>query len=196
MCLTATRCSLERLLRPERRDAARHPLPVRQPIIDRAWSLRLRKRFWRSFNFEHQSAVDRGRDRALARRIAQLRARRGRPLSLARRRSRDVLAQAMLDAPMFRRYDWRSNANASLAIPRLRGGAKITAADRQRLHAAGSDSHRRWSRTRSHDPENLAGPRVIPHHLLVEQTIADGLTKSVVIDGLETLATRLKRCTR
>ena len=40
--------------------------------------------------------------------------------------------------------------------------------------------------------ENLTGPRAIPDHPLVEQTIADALTEAMDIDGLETLVTRLR----
>ena len=40
--------------------------------------------------------------------------------------------------------------------------------------------------------ENLAGPREIPDHPLVEQTIADTLTEAMDIEGLESLVARLK----
>ena len=40
---------------------------------------------------------------------------------------RDVLVQALLDAPMFT-VRWRWNASRALAIPRFRGGRRVPAA--------------------------------------------------------------------
>ena len=92
-----------------------------------------------------------------------------------------------LDAPMFD-VRWRWNANVSLAIPRFRGGAKVPP-NIQRMQA--EDLVAAVFPDQIACAENLAGPRAIPDHPLVEQTIADALTEAMDIDGLETLVRRL-----
>ena len=66
---------------------------------------------------------DRGHDRALADHGAQFRARRGRPY-LSSATVRQVLIQALLDAPMFITR-WRWVGGVALALPRFRGGKKV-----------------------------------------------------------------------
>src|SRR5438045_5531789 len=93
--------------------------------LNRAWGLALRKRFCRSFNFELQAAAS---DDAIV-------------LSLGTQHSfaleevfrylhsnsvREVLVQALLDAPMFP-IRWRWNATRALALPRQRGRRRIPA---------------------------------------------------------------------
>src|SRR6266568_75031 len=91
--------------------------------INRAWGLALRKRFCRSFNFELQAAAT---DDAI---VISLGTQHSFPLEevfryLNSKTIRDLLVQALLDAPMFT-IRWRWNATRSLAVPRFRGGAKI-----------------------------------------------------------------------
>src|SRR5216110_1490346 len=93
--------------------------------INRAWGLALRKRFCRSFNFELQAAAT---DDAI---VISLGTQHSFPLEevfryLNSKTVRDLLVQALLDAPMFT-IRWRWNATRSLAIPRFRGGSKIAA---------------------------------------------------------------------
>ena len=154
--------------------------------LNRAWGLALRKRFCRKFNFELQSAatedaivISLGEVHSFA--LEEV----GRYLSPET--VRDVLTQALLDAPMFD-VRWRWNANISLAIPRFRGGSKVPP-NIQRMQA--EDLVAAVFPDQIACVENLAGPREIPDHPLVEQTIADALTEAMDIDGLEALVARL-----
>ena len=154
--------------------------------LNRAWGLALRKRFCRKFNFELQAAATEdaivlslsGAHSFALDEVARY---------LSPETVRDVLTQALLDAPMFD-VRWRWNANVSLAIPRFRGGAKVPP-NIQRMQA--EDLVAAVFPDQIACAENLAGPRAIPDHPLVEQTIADALTEAMDIDGLETLVRRL-----
>ena len=86
--------------------------------INRAWGLALRKRFCRTLQLRAAGRGDRGRDRAVAvdQRTAS-RSTRSRATCI-RPRARDVLIQALLDAPMFG-VRWRWNATTALALPRF-----------------------------------------------------------------------------
>ena len=155
--------------------------------LNRAWGLALRKRFCRKFNFELQAAATEdaivlslGESHSFALdEVARY---------LSPETVRDVLIQALLDAPMFD-VRWRWNANVSLAIPRFRGGTKVPP-NIQRMQA--EDLVAAVFPDQIACAENLTGPRAIPDHPLVEQTIADALTEAMDIDGLESLVTRLR----
>ncbi len=90
--------------------------------LNRAWGLALRKRFCRKFNFELQAA-------ALEDSIVlSLGPTHSFPLDevwgyLNSRTVREVLIQALLDAPMFG-LRWRWNASVGLAVPRTRNGKR------------------------------------------------------------------------
>src|SRR6266699_3929238 len=148
--------------------------------INRAWGLALRKRFCRSFNFELQAAAT---DDAI---VISLGTQHSFPLEevfryLNSKTVRDLLVQALLDAPTFT-IRWRWNATRSLAVPRFRGGSKI-AAPLQRMESE--------NLLAAVFPDQLAclehivGDREIPDHPLVKQTIDDCLTEAMDIDGLE-----------
>jgi ATP-dependent Lhr-like helicase len=148
--------------------------------INRAWGLALRKRFCRSFNFELQAAAT---DDAI---VISLGTQHSFPLEevfryLNSKTVRDLLVQALLDAPMFT-IRWRWNATRSLAVPRYRGGSKI-AAPLQRMESE--------NLLAAVFPDQLAclehivGDREIPNHPLVKQTIDDCLTEAMDIDGFE-----------
>ena len=148
--------------------------------INRAWGLALRKRFCRSFNFELQAAAT---DDSI---VISLGTQHSFPLEevfryLNSRTVRDLLVQALLDAPMFT-IRWRWNATRSLAVPRFRGGSKI-AAPLQRMESE--------NLLAAVFPDQLAclehivGDREIPDHPLVKQTIDDCLTEAMDIEGLE-----------
>ena len=94
--------------------------------LNRAWGLALRKRFCRSFNFELQAAAT---EEAI---VLSLSTSHSFPLAdvakfLHANTVRDVLVQALLDAPMFPTR-WRWNATTALALPRYVGGRKVAAA--------------------------------------------------------------------
>src|SRR5437868_1949109 len=155
--------------------------------INRAWGLALRKRFCRSFNFELQAAAT---DDSI---VISLGTQHSFPLEevfryLNPKTVRDLLVQALLDAPMFT-IRWRWNATRSLAVPRFRGGTKI-AAPLQRMESE--------NLLAAVFPDQLAclehivGDREIPDHPLVKQTIDDCLTEAMDIDGLEEVLRRIE----
>ena len=156
--------------------------------INRAWGLALRKRFCRAFNFELQAAAT---EDAI---VLSLGETHSFPLAevaryLSPATAREVLVQALLDAPVFD-VRWRWNANVSLAVPRSRGGKKVPPAI-QRMQA--EDLVAVVFPDRIACLENLAGPREIPDHPLVEQTIADALGEAMDAEGLDRLLGRLVR---
>src|ERR1700756_2857863 len=153
--------------------------------LNRAWGLALRKRFCRSFNFELQAAAT---DDAI---VLSLGTQHSFPLDqvfsyLKSKTVRDVLIQALLDAPMFPIH-WRWNSTRSLALPRQRGGHKVPAPlqrmDSENLLAAVFPDQLACL-------ENIEGDRVIPDHPLVRQTIEDCLTEAMDINGLINLLKR------
>src|SRR6266704_2345527 len=155
--------------------------------INRAWGLALRKRFCRSFNFELQAAAT---DDAI---VLSLGTQHSFPLEdvfrfLHSNTVREVLVQALLDAPMFPIH-WRWNATRSLALPRQRGGRKIPAPlqrmESENLLAAVFPDQLACL-------ENIAGDRVVPEHPLVHQTIEDCLTEAMDIDSLIALLKKIE----
>ena len=147
--------------------------------VNRAWGLALRKRFCRSFNFELQAAAT---DDAI---VLSLGTQHSFPLDevfryLNSKTVRDLLVQALLDAPMFQIH-WRWNASRALALPRQRGGRKIPPPlqrmESENLLAAVFPDQLACL-------ENIVGDRVVPDHPLVQQTIEDCLDEAMDIDGL------------
>src|SRR4029453_8381042 len=91
--------------------------------INKAWGLALRKRFCRQFNFELQAAAT--EDAVLL----SLGPQHSFPLAdvfryLHSATVRDILVQAFLDAPVFKKR-WRGNSTFSRAEPRNRDGRKV-----------------------------------------------------------------------
>ncbi len=155
--------------------------------INRAWGLALRKRFCRSFNVELQAAAT---EDAI---VLSLGPTHSFPLEdvfrfLRTESVRDVLIQAMLDAPMFQTR-WRWNATRALAIARFRGGKKVPPRF-QRMQA--DDLLGLCFPDQVACLENVAGDREIPDHPLVQQTIEDCLHEAMDIEGLEALLERLQ----
>jgi ATP-dependent Lhr-like helicase len=155
--------------------------------LNRAWGLALRKRFCRSFNFELQAAAT---DDAI---VLSLGTQHSFPLDqvfayLHSKTVRDLLVQALLDAPMFP-IRWRWNAARALALPRQRGGHKVPAPlqrmESENLLAAVFPDQLACL-------ENIEGDRVIPRHPLVQQTIEDCLTEAMDIHGLIALLKRIE----
>ncbi|MBB3230223.1 DEAD/DEAH box helicase [Halomonas stenophila] len=155
--------------------------------LNRAWGLALRKRFCRKFNFELQAA-------ALEDSIVlSLGPAHSFPLDevwhyLSRARVREVLIQALLDAPMFA-LRWRWNASVALAVPRTRNGRRrppqLQRQDAEDLLSVVFPDQLACA-------ENLAGAREIPDHPLVTQTLADCLEEAMDLAGLERLLARLE----
>ncbi len=155
--------------------------------VNRAWGLALRKRFCRQFNFELQAS-------ALEDSIVlSLGPTHSFPLEdvkgfLKSATARDVLVQALLDAPMFGTR-WRWDAAIALALIRNRNGRRLPApfqrADSEDLLTVVFPDQVACA-------ENLTGPREIPDHPLVQQTIHDGLHETMDVDGFLEVLRRIE----
>jgi len=156
--------------------------------INKAWCLALRKRFCRQFNFELQAAAT---EDAL---LLSLGPQHSFPLSdvfryLHPETARDVLVQALLDAPVFKTR-WRWNATISLAVPRARGSRRV-APQLQRMLA--DDLMAAAFPDAAACLENIPGDRRLPDHPLVNQTIRDCLHEAMDFDGLRRVLERIHR---
>jgi ATP-dependent Lhr-like helicase len=154
--------------------------------INKAWGLALRKRFCRQFNFELQAAAT---EDAL---LLSLGPQHSFPLAdvfryLHPAGAREVLVQALLDAPVFQTR-WRWNATISLAVPRFRGGRKVPP-QLQRMHA--DDLLAAAFPDAAACLENIPGDREIPDHPLVAQTIRDCLEEAMDFNGLSRVLSRI-----
>jgi ATP-dependent Lhr-like helicase len=155
--------------------------------LNRAWGLALRKRFCRSFNFELQAAAT---EDAI---VLSLSTSHSFPLDEVARylhsnSVKDVLTQALLDAPMFAlRFRW--NAGAALALPRFTGGAKVPP-QIQRMKS--EDLLATVFPDQVACLENIVGERKIPDHSLVAQTLQDCLYDAMDLEGLTALLKRLE----
>jgi ATP-dependent Lhr-like helicase len=155
--------------------------------INRAWGLSLRKRFCRKFNFELQAAATEDNivlslTTAHSFELAEV----ARYLNSAT--IRELLIQAMLDAPMFITR-WRWVAGVALALPRFRGGKKVPP---QLTRMGAEDLISTVFPDQIACAENLVGEREIPDHPLVNQTIADCLTEAMDLAGLTRLLQRIE----
>ncbi|HET7556533.1 MAG TPA: helicase-related protein, partial [Rhodanobacteraceae bacterium] len=155
--------------------------------LNRAWGLALRKRFCRTFNFELQAAAT---EDAI---VLSLSTSHSFPLEEVSRylhsnTVRDVLTQALLDAPMFA-LRWRWNASAALALPRFVGGAKVPP-QIQRMKS--EDLLATVFPDQVACLENIVGERQIPDHPLVEQTLHDCLYEAMDLEGLVALLKKLE----
>jgi len=154
--------------------------------INKAWGLALRKRFCRQFNFELQAAAT---EDAL---LLSLGPQHSFPLAdvfryLHPATAKDVLVQALLDAPLFQTR-WRWNTTVSLAVPRFRGGRKV-APQIQRMQA--EDLMAAVFPDAAACLENIPGDRQIPDHPLVSQAIRDCLEEAMDFGGLSDVLTKI-----
>ena len=154
--------------------------------INKAWTLALRKRFCRQFNFELQAAAT---EDAL---LLSLGPQHSFPLADVFRyvhpaTLRDTLVQAVLDAPLFTTR-WRWNATVSLAVPRSRGGSKVPP-PLQRMQA--EDLLAAAFPDAAACLDNIPGEREIPDHPLVNQTLRDCLEEAMDIEGLARVLARV-----
>ena len=155
--------------------------------VNKAWGLALRKRMCRKFNFELQAS-------ALEDSIVlSLGPTHSFPLDelkgyLKSSSARELLVQALLDAPMFGTR-WRWNASAALAVRRMNGGRKVPPqfqrADAQDLLTVVFPEQQACA-------ENLVGEREIPDHPLVAQTLHDCLHETMDADGFVRLLSRIE----
>jgi ATP-dependent Lhr-like helicase len=148
--------------------------------INRAYGLTLRKRFCRGFGFELQAAAN---EEAI---VLSLGAQHSFPLEevfdyLNSRTAKDLLIQALLDAPMFKTR-WRWNASRALLVDRMRGGKKTPAP---------------LIRMRAEDllaatfPASVACGETLPpgdievpmEHPIVRQTVEDCLNEAMDVEG-------------
>ena len=155
--------------------------------LNRAWGLALRKRFCRKFNFELQAAAT--EDNIVLSLTTAHSFELGDVARYLHSNSvRQVLVQAMLDAPMFTTR-WRWVAGVSLALPRFRSGKKVPP---QLLRMQAEDLVAAVFPDQIACAENLAGEREVPDHPLTNQAIADCLHEAMDIEGLERLLRRLE----
>jgi ATP-dependent Lhr-like helicase len=147
--------------------------------VNKAWGLALRKRFCRSFNFELQAAAN---EDSIVISLGSVHS-----FELAEvfnylqsATVKDVLIQALLDAPMFE-VRWRWNASRALAVQRNRGGKRVPP---QFQRMAAEDFVAQVFPDQIACQENLSGPREVPEHPLVQQTIHDCLTEAMDVNEL------------
>jgi ATP-dependent Lhr-like helicase len=157
--------------------------------INRAWGLALRKRFCRGFGFELQAAAN---EEAI---VLSLGTQQSFPLEdvfdyLQPATARDLLIQAVLDAPMFKTR-WRWNASRALLVERTRGG-KRTPAPLVRMRA--DDLLAQSFPAAMACGETLPpGDIVIPvDNPMVRQTVEDCLHEAMDIDGFLAVLRGLK----
>ena len=148
--------------------------------INRAWGLALRKRFCRGFGFELQAAAN---EEAI---ILSLGPQHSFPLEevfdyLHPNTARDLLIQALLQAPMFE-VRWRWNVTRALLVERMMTGKKVPAP---------------LIRMRAQDwlvqafPQAAACPETLPsadievpmEHPIVRQTVEDCLHEAMDVEG-------------
>jgi len=156
--------------------------------VNKAWSLALRKRFCRQFNFELQAAAT---EDGL---LLSLGPQHSFPLAdvfryLHPATAKDILVQAFLDAPVFQTR-WRWNATVSLAVPRNRGGKKVPP-PLQRMLA--DDLMAACFPDAAACLENIPGDRQIPDHPLVNQTVRDCLEEAMDFSALADVLSRIHR---
>jgi ATP-dependent Lhr-like helicase len=148
--------------------------------VNKAWGLALRKRFCRSFNFELQAAAN---EDSIVISLGSVHSFELQDVFhyLQSASVRAVLIQALLDAPMFE-VRWRWNASRALAVQRNRSGKRVPP---QFQRMAAEDFVAQVFPDQLACLENISGPREVPEHPLVRQTIHDCLTEAMDIEELE-----------
>ena len=148
--------------------------------ITRAWGMALRKQICRAFDFELQAAAtDDGISLALGPGTSF-------PLQdvfqyVSARRAREVVTQAVLQAPLFGTR-WRWDASRALALLRHTGGRKVPAPI-QRMRS--DDLRAAVFPAQVACQDNAApGDIEVPDHPLVFETLRDCLTEAMDVDGL------------
>ncbi|MGC4092798.1 MAG: DEAD/DEAH box helicase [Polyangiaceae bacterium] len=156
--------------------------------VNRALGLLLRKRFCRSFDFELQAAAN---DDAI---VLSLGPQHSFPLEdmrdfLSPSGVEKALLHAALVTPMFGAR-WRWNLNRALVVLRYRGGRR-NPPPIQRMEA--DDVTAAVFPSLAACQDNAVGPREIPDHPLVNQTLRDCLTEAMDLSALEALLGAVRR---
>ena len=155
--------------------------------VNRALGMALRKKFCRRFNFELQAAAS---DDAV---VLSLGPHHSFPLHevpgyLSSQGLADTLAHAILDSPMFQSR-WRWNLNRSLLVLRWRGGRR-NPPPLQRMES--DDLLAAVFPQAAACQDNIVGPREIPDHLLVRQTIDDTLHEAMDLETATAVVARIE----
>jgi ATP-dependent Lhr-like helicase len=157
--------------------------------INRAWGLALRKRFCVTFDFELQAAAT---DNGI---VISLGERHSFPLEsvfgfLHSHTVREVLIQALLQAPMFTTR-WRWNVSRALILLRFSNGKKVPP---QIQRMRGEDLLAAVFPDALACQDNMVGERTrqIPDHPLVNETMRDCLTEAMDVEGLTQLLERIE----
>ena len=164
-------------------------LVIHSPLggrINRAWGLALRKKFCVSFDFELQAAAT---DDGIVISLGQPHSF---PLEsvfgfLQAEQTEETLVQALLDRPMFE-VRWRWNVTRSLAVLRRFGGKKVAP---QLLRMRADDVLSVVFPQAVACGENIQGPREIPDHPLVHETIRDCLVEALDCEGLRDVVAKI-----
>ena len=166
-------------------------LVIHSPLggrINRAWGLALRKKFCVSFNFELQAAAT---DDGIVISLGQPHSF---PLEsvfayVPSHQTREVLVQALLDRPMFE-IRWRWNVTRSLTVLRRRNGKKIPP---HLIKMRAADTLSVVFPQALACGENIVGPREVPDHPLVFETVRDCLVEAMDCEGLQRVLEQLER---
>ncbi|MEP6863632.1 MAG: DEAD/DEAH box helicase [Deltaproteobacteria bacterium] len=155
--------------------------------INRAWGLALRKKFCVSFDFELQAAAT---DDGIVISLGQPHSF---PLEtvfgfVPSHQTREVLIQALLDRPMFE-IRWRWNVTRSLTVLRRRNGKKIPP---HLIKMRAADTLSVVFPQAQACAENIVGPREVPDHPLVFETIRDCLVEAMDCEGLQKMLEQLE----
>jgi ATP-dependent Lhr-like helicase len=156
--------------------------------INRAWGLALRKKFCVSFDFELQAAAT---DDGIVISLGQPHSF---PLDtvfgfVPSHQARDTLIQALLDRPMFE-IRWRWNVTRSLTVLRRKGGKRVPP---HLVKMRAADTLSVVFPQAQACAENIVGPREVPDHPLVFETIRDCLVEAMDLEGLRGLLEQLER---
>ena len=155
--------------------------------INRAWGLALRKKFCVTFDFELQAvATDDGIVISL-----------GQPHSfpletvfgyVPSHQAEETLVQALLDRPMFE-IRWRWNVTRSLTVLRRRNGKRVPP---HLLKMRSADTLSVVFPQAVACGENIQGPREVPDHPLVFETVRDCLVEAMDMAGFRAMLERLE----
>jgi ATP-dependent Lhr-like helicase len=156
--------------------------------VNRAWGLALRKKFCVTFDFELQAiATDDGIVISL-----------GQPHSfpldtvfgyVPSHQAKDTLVQALLDRPMFE-IRWRWNVTRALTVLRRRAGKRVPP---HLVKMRAADTLSVVFPQAVACGENIVGPREVPDHPLVFETVRDCLVEAMDLEGFTGLLEQLER---
>lgn len=155
--------------------------------VNRAWGLALRKRLCQIYNCDLQAAATENNI------LLSFGPQHSFPIEdlfklIESRTVRDILVQAVLEAPMFH-MRWRWVMNIALAVPRARGGKKV-APQLQRMQA--EDILLSIFPDAGAHLENLSGERTPPRHPLVDQVLEDCLQEAMDCKHLQRLLEQIQ----